>query len=433
MITKLTPQQEKLIPEIRDKWLNKFYALKPLKKKKAKECIEYIYTRAGYKKPKVWFYDGSPFGMQVLINVINKTDVGKLGQNIEENIWQNICQNIWQNHEQNIRQNIEQNLGQKIRQNIWKNVWQNICQNIGHNICQNIGENHEQKIGQKIWQNICQNIEQNLGQNLGQNIDQDICQNVWQNIWQNIEQNIRDMGRYYTFEQYIRFDDIHWVAYYDYFQQAQLLNFEKNKDWLNFLSLMDCNIGATVQFDNICFVCSLPEKVNQNNENRLHDEHGMAIKWSDGWGLYALNGVIFPKDLYKKVISREMEVKDILAIEDIDQRVQALKFAKNGLRDWYKQENGKLMDKHVKLDAKGRPVQYELWQIPAGNTFNQEVNFMLYNCPSAIERGEKREYAKGVPVGCKTVPEAMSWGMSSDTHFLKPGDWKKLIPLEHES
>ena len=57
---------------------------------------------------------------------------------------------------------------------------------------------------------------------------------------------------------------------------------------------------------------------------------------------------------------------------------------------------------------------------------------MIYNCPSAIKKGEHKEYTKGVPA-LKTIAECMAWGMSDDTYILKPEVWQKLIPLEHES
>ena len=184
-------------------------------------------------------------------------------------------------------------------------------------------------------------------------------------------------------------------------------------------------------YPEIAIICRMP-KIARTAEGRLHNEHGMAIRYPDGYGFYYLNGVHFPEDLYKRVISREMEMKDILAIEDIDQRVQAMKFAKNGLREFYQSEGGQRIDHYVKLDKEGRPINYELWKIPAGKTFNREVHFAIYDCPSARERGEQREYAKGVPA-FKTVAECMAWGMSDDTHALTPEEWEKLTPLIHES
>jgi len=94
--------------------------------------------------------------------------------------------------------------------------------------------------------------------------------------------------------------------------------------------------------------------------------------------------------------------------------------------------NGKMIDMFYKKDKNEREIRYELWEIPSGKTFNKAVHFMVYECPSAKLHGEQREYAKGVPP-FRTVAECMAWGMSDDVHTLTPEEWKKLVPLEHES
>ena len=178
-------------------------------------------------------------------------------------------------------------------------------------------------------------------------------------------------------------------------------------------------------------VCARPTIIARDNQGRLHNEHGKAIQYPDGWGLYLLHGVRFPEELYLKVI-QGMPMNDILAIEDIDQRTQAIKFAKEGIRDFYQSQKGQMIDSYVKLDKVGRPINYELWNIPAGDIFTKSVHFAVYDCPSARERGESREYTKGVP-GVKTVGEAMAWGMSDDDHIVTAEEWKNMIPLIDES
>ena len=105
MIQSLTKKQEDNIAVHRDEYLNKFYSLPRLDGAKAESVIKYFYSSSGLKEPIVWLYDGSPFGLQIIANVVCGNQ-------------QNIGQNIWQNIGQNIEQNIRQNIGQNIRQNI---------------------------------------------------------------------------------------------------------------------------------------------------------------------------------------------------------------------------------------------------------------------------------------------------------------------------
>ena len=38
-------------------------------------------------------------------------------------------------------------------------------------------------------------------------------------------------------------------------------------------------------------VCARPTEIHRDDQGRLHNENGLAIKYLDGWGLYAINGV----------------------------------------------------------------------------------------------------------------------------------------------
>ena len=182
---------------------------------------------------------------------------------------------------------------------------------------------------------------------------------------------------------------------------------------------------------NFVMVCARPIRIMRNNQGRLHHEHGKAIEYPDGWGLYLLNGIRFDEKLYLKIISREMSMQEILKIQNIDQRVQAMKFAKSGIKEFYKSQGGKIIDSFMKQLFGGK-INYELWEIPAGEIFNKTVNFVVYECPSSHIRGEKREYTKGVPAFA-TVAEAMAWGMSDDKHKITAEEWLNLVPLIHES
>jgi len=191
--------------------------------------------------------------------------------------------------------------------------------------------------------------------------------------------------------------------------------------------------GFRVMHEEFCIVSDFPEILKVDEQNRPHNEHGPSHRWRDGFEIYHLHGVRFPKELYLKVVGRELSAKDVLKIEDIDQRTQAMKFAKDGVRDFYKAEGGKIVDTYEKVGANGIRVRYELWNIPKGKTFSKDVKFMVYDCPTALNRKDKREYSKGVPVEVKSVAEAMSWGMSSDEYAITPQDWELMEPLLQEA
>ncbi len=60
------------------------------------------------------------------------------------------------------------------------------------------------------------------------------------------------------------------------------------------------NSGWIFPFEKICLVCDRPIKITLNNEDELHNIHGTAMEYADGYHLYAYHGVILP-ETYGKV------------------------------------------------------------------------------------------------------------------------------------
>lgn len=65
--------------------------------------------------------------------------------------------------------------------------------------------------------------------------------------------------------------------------------------WNVFTSLMnDC--GLIFPFEKVAIVCDRPTKISFNNQSQLHAEDAPAIQFSDGYSVYAHNGVIVPEN-----------------------------------------------------------------------------------------------------------------------------------------
>ena len=76
-----------------------------------------------------------------------------------------------------------------------------------------------------------------------------------------------------------------------------------------------------------CIISELPEFINTKVENERHLGHmdgAPYIRWSDGSGIYALNGVRVPRWL-AETPSEELDPEDYNKIENADVRLEFLK------------------------------------------------------------------------------------------------------------
>lgn len=127
---------------------------------------------------------------------------------------------------------------------------------------------------------------------------------------------------------YNTFSGYGWIALFEFLKEINQL---KNQNFDKWLEYCDAGIFHTLYFENYCAICPMPEFFKTDTKNRLHSEEGMAIKWSDGNGIYALFGVVFnlydkeDEEFYNKILKKELTLIEVLDIEDFDQRAAALK------------------------------------------------------------------------------------------------------------
>ena len=198
---------------------------------------------------------------------------------------------------------------------------------------------------------------------------------------------------FFSFSSYGAVDDYGWLAFYDFFERLGIV---KLKDFDKFRDLMNCGIYDMVQLKNYCVVCGLPEYILRDTNNNLHSLKGSAIKWKDGFELYYINGVNFKKELWDKVVRRELSATEILKLENMEQRYIALKIY--GAESLLKELKATLIDK----SEKGNEL-YALDKIIP----NKSLRLLKYSCPST-----GRVYTKFVPFEFNKADEAQAWSFS---------------------
>src|SRR3990167_2047835 len=342
MITKLTAEQERGVVEWREHCIRIGRDTSSINKTVAEKSWSEFYKILNMEKPLFW-YCQSPLQAQIIINIfpeIQKIFKIKKGDNIWDNIWANIGDNI--------RANIEDNIGDNIGDNIWDN----------------------------IWANIGDNIRANIGANIGDNIGDNIGANIGDNIRANIRDNIRELKIKYIETYFWCQHSIGWIAYYKYFNKYKLLPYDENFKILDIWYDLACSCGWCYTFENMVFVCEKPSELSIDGMGRLHKDGGMALKYSDGYGLYMLNGIRVPKWL---AMTPAEKLDPALALKETNADVQREIIRKIGaermlkhcdaktLDTWIDPKTGhtyKLMDMTIGQNIRRRYMYFEHASIP---------------------------------------------------------------------
>lgn len=183
-------------------------------------------------------------------------------------------------------------------------------------------------------------------------------------------------------------------SFYDFFLNETSVDIddslkEKYNSWKKTM-----NIGAFYCFEDVCLVISSPTEVHRKNGN-FHNENGMAIKWKDGFGIYALNGVKM-NEKYVMTPWNQLDPKLILKEENAEVRREIVR--KIGVERIIKELGAKVLDKQG---------DYELLSLNLGDGRNRP--YLKMKNPSIGVY-----HIEGVSPDCTSVRDAIIFRNGTD-------------------
>lgn len=155
--------------------------------------------------------------------------------------------------------------------------------------------------------------------------------------------------------------------------------------------------GCWWAFREFVVVCDLPTEVTCETpefSTRFHNADGPAIRWADGWGIYAWHGVRVPADL----IETGWDVKRIMAERNVEVRRCAIE--RIGWDRFVAAAGFKLLDQAP--DPANPGQQLRLYAIPR-SVLNRRARVLLCVNATPEPSGTRRKFALTVPTTCRTA------------------------------
>ena len=189
------------------------------------------------------------------------------------------------------------------------------------------------------------------------------------------------------------------------------------------MDALEAGLGWYIALDKRLILVPMP-LLRLDETGRLHSDTAPAVEWRDGTGYHLLHGVRFDAPLWNRVVSQEMTFADTLALKDIEQRTQAMKYSEPD--SFFAHTSADLLDTFTKRRPDGSEVTYALYRVPrSAGLFDDDTHFVLYEDSSPTGR----TYLSGVPK-FDTIPDAMAW-KASDLYSAE--EWKSIVPLQEEA
>ena len=455
-LEKLTLDQKSLIPIIRDKWINLALNGKTELKysQELQNGINWIYQKANQKNTNpVIIIAPSPYGAQLIANVFSRIPVSilqnkKLGKSIHsaisaveyvdirnhedgalidvfrksiengnwlggpgvlDEITVHACNTIRDSVAVGILTDIADNeisvdtnhVSVSIAETIHKNVSTDITSlsdhisnltNVGNTIRTDVFESFGSEIRDSVSRYIVNTIAKSVSVSVN-DVAIPVNVAVLGSVWYDIGDHIK-LGKIKRFRECNCLNDLCGrLSYLDYFDAIKVL---KNKEFRRLRDTLGLGIWSALFFENVAILSITPSKVLLDDRNRLHSVSGPAIQFRDGYSIYRIHGIKFDKKEFYDVIEKKIPVKNILQLENIEQRYIALEYY--GFENILDELNAKLIDE----SPRGNKL-YEI-DFAGTNTATVTTKFLKYSCPST-----KRNYGSFVNPEITQADKAMAW------------------------
>ncbi len=375
-IESLTEEQKAMLPVYRDRWLKIGLATGKADRPKAEAALNRAYQVAGLEPPKQIIWAQSPLSGWLTVcclrddNLMKKiyADVGKYVKSgaakpplkLGASVWDSVGASVWDS----------------VGDSVWASVWDSV------------GDSVWASVGASVWASVGASVRDSVGDS----------------VRASVGDSVRDSVKNFSYsETCFGSHDANWLGFYQYF--LEVLKLEACE---KLLPLMDLSKegGWFYPYRNICVISERPVEIHMDG-TRLHKEGGAAIRYADGFSVYALNGVRVP-DWLAETPKEKLDADKVLALPNAEQRAQGIK--KVGIGVLFSRLNTQVID--TWRDYELVTIEFEKRRIgPYLRMINRTT-------------GETHVEGVGTPNGgidekIKTCQDALAW-RNGLTKFVEP-------------
>ena len=271
MLEKLTEEQEKLMLQTRDEWINLFFDnvknQKGIDKTMFEDGIEWLYTDLLHKpNPKVVYCD-SWLSCLLTIAILKDKKLNKL-------IKDKLGSSVWSS----------------IRSSVWSSVWSSVEDSVGASVEDSVWSSVEDSVRASVRDSVVDSVESSVVDSVWASVRDSVVDSVWDSVGASVRDSV---GRIFNlYSSYMDLSNYGWVSFYDFFEKINILD---NFNFKQYKKILKSGVFNAYEFDNCVFAIQPPIYVERNSQGRLHSTSTAAVKFRDESSYYFINGRPIPE------------------------------------------------------------------------------------------------------------------------------------------
>ena len=354
-LEKLTPEQEQLMYQVRDEWINLALKenVKGINKPLFKEGVEWLYTDLLKKpNPKIVYCD-SWLSCLITISIFKKLthkQIDKLGASVRDSVWDSVrasvrdsvgasvgdsvrdsvWASVWDSVRASVRDSVGDSVGDSVRDSVGDSVWASVWDSVRASVRDSVGDS----VGDSVWDSVRASVRASVRDSVGDSVGDSVWDSVGDSVWASVRDSVWDdlKNEFNNYSNYNGFTNYGWVSFYDFFERINVLD---NFKFKQYKKLIKSNCFNAYEYENYVFAIQPPITIIKNETNQLNSVEKAAIEFKDGSKYYYVQGRNLSEELFNKLKEDKYTMEDFTKEDDEEIKSACVSFMQQVKGDDY--------------------------------------------------------------------------------------------------
>lgn len=395
-IATLTPAQEALLPAWRDRWFRIGTCTDPADRPRAEAAIAAMYAELGRPAPRfVW--TASPLTASLVLHLLQQGDrclLDGLETRLKARLWDSLSDSLQDKVRAGLWIALKASLGGSLKAVLGSNLRAKLEAGLRDSLGTSL------EAGLRDGLSLGADLESSLWDSLGDRLGGGLDARLWNSVVQPV--HTRWWGQQEAF----------WLALYTFCRDLGV-HYPAAAD--RHLRLHESLARSAMwwwPYDQLCIVCDRPELVRIGERGQLHAETGPAVRFRDGWSIYAVRGIRIPADVIEQPQAITVERIDRERNQEIRRvMIQRYRLGEplSGAAAFIRDTGGERLDHEEGIGT--------LWRRERRGDTPIVMVEVINGTPGPD--GRFRHYWLRVPPTIRTAREAVAW-----TYGLRPEEYR---------
>ena len=283
-ITKLTPVQEGRLVEFREEWRKVGLCCDPADFETGDDVIRGFYRRLNKPDPIILHFS-SPAMCELAVNfVFHVLKDSQLDSQLHSKLDSQLYSQLGSQ--------LDSQLGSQLHSELYSQLDSQLYSQLDSQLDSQLGS----QLHSQLYSQLGSQLYSQLDSQLRSQLDSQLHSQLYSQLGSQLYSQLDKLRPYFLNN---RWGSQHWCAWEAFYLFGHEIGVEYSAEDIALLrewARLSKSIGWWAPWDGICFVSDRPRHVSFDAARRLHSETGMAVEYSDGWGVHAWHGLRVPAE-----------------------------------------------------------------------------------------------------------------------------------------